>query len=72
MLSTSSSVVALAKKTAKPETKTVTLTAAVPETKIVKQPLQRKTVPKDTERKELTPSRRQPPLPNQQGERDKR
>ena len=37
MLSTSSSVVALAKKMAKPETKTVTRTVAVPKTKIVKQ-----------------------------------
>jgi hypothetical protein len=37
MLSTSSSVVVLAKKIAKPETKTVTRTVAVPKTKIVKQ-----------------------------------
>ena len=37
MLGTSSSVVALAKKMAKPETKTVTRTVAVPKTKIVKQ-----------------------------------
>ena len=37
MLSTSSSVVALAKKMAKPETKTVTRTVAVPRTKVVKQ-----------------------------------
>jgi hypothetical protein len=35
MLGTSSSVVALAKKMAKPETKTVTRTVAVPKTKIV-------------------------------------
>ncbi len=37
MLDTSSSVVALARKMAKPETKTVTRTVAVPKTKIVKQ-----------------------------------
>jgi len=73
MLSTSSSVVALAKKMAKPETKTVTRTVAVPKTKIVKQqtpPPQ--TIPKDTERTDLTPIRPQPPLPNQQDDRDKR
>ena len=35
MLGTSSSVVTLAKKMAKPETKTVTRTVAVPKTKIV-------------------------------------
>lgn len=54
MLGTSGSVVALAKKMAKPETKTVTRTVAVPKTKIVKQDPQ------------------QPPLPNQQDDRDKR
>ena len=37
MLSKSGSVVALAKKMAKPETNTVTRTVAVPKTKIVKQ-----------------------------------
>ena len=37
MLGTSSSVVALAKKMAKPETKTITRRVAVPKTKIVKQ-----------------------------------
>ena len=36
MLSTSNSVVALAKKMAEPETKTVTRTIAFPKTKIVK------------------------------------
>ena len=68
MLSTSSSVVALSKKMTKPDTKTVTRTIAVPKTKIVKQ----QTVPKDTERTDFTPVRPQPPLPNQQGNRDKR
>ena len=47
MLGTSSSVVALAKKMAKPETKTVTRTVAVPKTKIVTQQPQQQT---DTKR----------------------
>ena len=72
MLGTSSSVVALAKKMEKPKTKTVTRTVAVPKTKIVKQPTPQQTTLKDTERTELTPIRPQPPLPNQQGNRDKR
>ena len=47
MLSTSNSVVALAKKMTKPQTKTVTRTVAVPKMQIVKQtPPQ--TTPKDT------------------------
>ena len=71
MLGTSSSVVALAKKMAKPETKTVTRTVAVPKTKIVKQEPQQ-TTPKDTERTDFTPIRPQPPLQNQQDDRDKR
>jgi hypothetical protein len=72
MLTTSSSVVALAKKMAKPETKTVTRTVAVPKTKIVSQQPQQQTTPKDTERTDFTPIRPQPPLPNQQDSRDKR
>ena len=64
MLSTSSSVVALAKKMAKPETKTVIRTVAVPRTKIVKQEPQQQTTPKDTERTDFTPIRPQPRLPN--------
>ena len=72
MLSTSSSVVALAKKMTKPETKTVLRTVAVPKTKIVKQQTLPQTTPKDTERTNLTPIRPQPPLPNQQDDRDKR
>ncbi len=71
MLGTSSSVVALAKKMAKPETKTVTRTIAVPKTKIVKQ-VPQQTTPKDTERTDFTPIRPQPPLPNQQDDREKR
>ena len=72
MLSTSSSVVVLAKKMAKPEKKTVTRTVAVPKTKIVKQQPQQQAAPKDTERTDFSPTRPQPPLPNQQDNRDKR
>ena len=72
MLGTSGSVVALAKKMAKPEIKTVTRTVAIPKTKIVKQEPLQQTTPKDTERPDFTPIRPQPPLPNQQNDRDKR
>ena len=72
MLSTSSSVVALAKKMTKPETKTVTRTIAVPKTKIVKQQTPPQTIPKNTERTDFTPIRPQTSLPNQQDNRDKR
>ena len=72
MLGTSSSVVALAKKMAKPETKTVTRTVAVPKTKIVKQEPKQQAAPKDTERTDFKPIRPQPPLPNQQDSREKR
>ena len=68
MLSTSKSVVALAKKMASPETKTVTRTIAVPKTKIVKQQPQQQTTTKDTERTDFTPIRPQPPLPNQRNQ----
>ena len=71
MLGTSSSVVALAKKMAKPETKTVTRTVAVPNTKIFKQQPQQQTAPKDTEQTDFTPIRPQAPLPNQQDNRRK-
>ena len=72
MLGASSGVVALAKKMAKPETKTVTRTIAVPKTKIVTQQPQQQNAPKDTERTDFTPIRPQQPLPNQQDDRDKR
>ena len=72
MLSTSSSVVALAKKMAKPETKTVTRTVAVPKTKIGTQQPQQQTAPKDTERTDFTPIRPKPSLQNQQDDREKR
>jgi len=68
MLSTSNAVVALAKKMAKPETKTVTRTVAVPKTKIVKQQTSPQTTPKDTEPTDFTPIRPQPPLSNQRNQ----
>ena len=40
MLASSASVVALAKKMAKPDTKTVTRTISIPKTKVIKQPAQ--------------------------------
>jgi hypothetical protein len=72
MLGTSGSVAALAKKMAKPETKTVTRTVAVPKTKIVTQQPQQQTTPKDAERTDFAPIRPQPPLSNQQDDRQKR
>jgi hypothetical protein len=72
MLGTSSSVVALAKKMAKPETKTVTRTVAVPKTKIVKQPSPPPSVANNTARTDTSPITPQPPLANQQDTRDKR
>ncbi|MCE2571589.1 hypothetical protein [Motilimonas eburnea] len=72
ILGTGSSAVGLAKKMAKPETKTVIRTVAVPKTKIVKQEPQQQTIPKDTERTDFTPIRPQPPLSNQKDDRDKR
>jgi DNA polymerase III gamma/tau subunit len=68
MLSTSNSVVALAKKMAKPETKTVTRTVAVQKTKIVRQEPQQQKIPKDTEPTDFTPIRPQPPLPYQRNQ----
>jgi len=66
MLSTSNSVVALAKKMAKPET--VTRAIAVPKTKIVKQEIPPQTTSKDAEPTDFTPIRPQPPLPNQRNQ----
>jgi hypothetical protein len=68
MLVSSASIVALAKKMTKPETKTITRTVAVPKTKIVKQQTPPQTTPKDTERTDFTPIRPQPPLPNQRNQ----
>ena len=51
---------------------TETRNIAVPKTKIIKQEPQQQTIPKDTERTDFTPIRPQPPLPNQQDDREKR
>ena len=45
MLASSVSVVALAKKMTKPDTKTVTLTISIPKTKIITQPAQKTSKP---------------------------
>ena len=68
MLSTSSSVVALAKKMTKPDTKTVTRTISIPKTKVIKQPVQQPSKPaaNDAVRTVIKPITPQKPLPNQQ------
>ena len=68
ILSTSNSVVALAKKMAKPVTKTVTRTVAVPKTKVIKQPIQQTSKPpaNDAVRTAIKPITPQKPLSNQQ------
>jgi hypothetical protein len=65
MLSTSSTVVALAKKMTKSETKTVTRTTAVSKTEDSQAT---NTTAKDTERTDFTPIRPQPPLSNQRNQ----
>ena len=68
MLASSASVVSLAKKMAKPDTKTVTRTISVPKTKIIKQPVQQTSKPaaNDAVRTAIKPITPQKPLPNQQ------
>ena len=68
MLGTSTSVVALAKKMAKPETKTATRTISIPKTKVIKQPVQQpgKPAANDTVRTAIKPITPHKPLPNQQ------
>ena len=68
MLASSASVVALAKKMAKPDTKTVTRTISVPKTKVIKQPVQPPSKPTadETVRTTIKPITPQKPLSNQQ------
>jgi hypothetical protein len=68
ILASSASVVALAKKMAKPDTKTVTRTISIPKTKVIKQPVQqaRKSAANDAVRTAIKPISPQKPLPNQQ------
>ena len=68
MLASSASVVALAKKIAKPDTKTVTRTISIPKTKVIKQPIQQTSKPpaNDAVRTAIKPITPQKPLSNQQ------
>ena len=68
MLASSASVVALAKKMTKPDTKTVTRTISTPKTKIIKQPIQQPSKPaaNDAVRTAIKPISPQKPLSNQQ------
>ena len=69
MLASSVSVVALAKKMAKSDTKTVTRTISIPKTKVIKQPVQQPSKPaeNDAARTAIKPTTPQKLLPNQQG-----
>jgi len=68
MLTSSASVVALAKKMTKPDTKTVTRKISIPKTKVIKQPVQQPSKPavNDAVRTAINPITPQKPLPNQQ------
>ena len=68
VLASSASVVALAKKMTKPDTKTVTRNISIPKTKVIKQPVQQPSKPEanDTVRTVIKPVTPHKPLPNQQ------
>ena len=68
MLASSASVVALARKMTKPDTKTVTRTISITKPKIAKQPAQQTSEPaaNDAARTAINASAPQKPLPNQQ------
>ena len=68
MLASSASVVALAKKMTKPDTKTVTRNISIPKTKVIKQPVQQTSKPaaNDAVRTAIEPITPQKPLRNQQ------
>ena len=68
ILASSVSVVALAKKMTKPDTKTVTRTISIPKTKAIKQPLQQKSKPaaNNAARTAIEPVTPQKSLSNQQ------
>ena len=68
MLASSASVVALAKKMTKPDTKTVTRKISIPETKVIKQPVQQASKPaaNDAVRTAINPINPRKPLSNQQ------
>ena len=68
MLASSASVVALARKIAKPDTKAVNHKISIPKTKVIKQPVQQasKPVANDAVRTAINPISPQKPLSNQQ------
>ena len=68
MLASSASIVALAKKITKPDTKTVTRKISIPKTKVIKQPVQQasKSDANDAVRTAINPITPQKLLPNQQ------
>ena len=68
MLASSASVVALAKKIAKPDTQTVTRKVFIPKTIVIQQPVQQpsKSAAKNAVRTAIKPTAPQKPLPNQQ------
>jgi hypothetical protein len=68
MLASSASVLALAKKMAKPATKTVTRNISIPKTKVIKQPVQQtsKSAANHVARTAITPIAPQKPLSHQQ------
>ena len=68
ILASSAGVVALAKKMATPDTKTITRTISIPKTKVIKQPIQQPSKPaaNDAARTAIKPITPQKPLPNQQ------
>ena len=68
MLASSASVVALAKKITKPDTKTVTRKISIPKIKVIKQPVQQasKSNGNDAVRTAINPITPQKPLSNQQ------
>ena len=68
LLASSASVVALAKKMTKPDTKTVNRKISIPKTKVIKQPVQQTSEPaaNDAGQTAINPITRQKPLRNQQ------
>ena len=68
MIASSASVVALAKKIAKPDTQTVTRKVFIPKTIVIQQPVQQpsKSAAKNAVRTVIKPTTPEKPLPNQQ------
>ena len=68
MLTSSASVVVLARKMTKPDTKTVTRKISIPKTKVIKQPFQQasKSAANNAARTAIKPITPQKPLPNRQ------